>query len=107
MPDICIAYKLHLEWGKMINLYDWLMGFLYIVDPKEEDDLSDKSKKVVDPHVQYPYFFCFLPLLLRWSFLNRAFRARFTQAVAELEYLGFIKSSKRKTDHVIRLTWEG
>ncbi|ERL84124.1 hypothetical protein D910_01470 [Dendroctonus ponderosae] len=85
MPDICIAYKLHLEWGKMINLYDWLMGFLCIVDPQEEDDLSDKSKKVVDPHVQ----------------------ARFTQAVAELEYLGFIKSSKRKTDHVIRLTWEG
>ena len=23
-PDICIAYKLHLECGRLINLYDWL-----------------------------------------------------------------------------------
>ncbi|XP_066152225.1 origin recognition complex subunit 3 isoform X2 [Euwallacea fornicatus] len=85
MPDICIAYKLHLEWGKMINLYDWLLAFLCVVDPREDDDLDDKSKKVVNPELQ----------------------ARFTQAVAELEYLGFIKSSKRKMDHVMRLTWEG
>ena len=24
LPDICIAYKLHLECGRLINLYDWL-----------------------------------------------------------------------------------
>ena len=24
MPDICIVYKLHLECGQLINLYDWL-----------------------------------------------------------------------------------
>ena len=24
MPDICIIYQLHLECGKMINLYDWM-----------------------------------------------------------------------------------
>lgn len=24
MPDICILYQLHLECGKLINLYDWL-----------------------------------------------------------------------------------
>ncbi|XP_050314452.1 origin recognition complex subunit 3 [Anthonomus grandis grandis] len=85
MPDICIAYKLHLECGKMINLYDWLQAFLCIVDPKDDDDFDDKSKKIVEPQLQ----------------------ARFTQAVAELEYLGFIKSSKRKADHVTRLTWGG
>lgn len=26
MPDICIAYKLHLECGRLINLYDWLQA---------------------------------------------------------------------------------
>ncbi|KAJ8918404.1 hypothetical protein NQ315_008100 [Exocentrus adspersus] len=82
MPDICIAYKLHLECGKMINLYDWLQAFLSIVDPS---DTADDGKIRVDPKLQ----------------------ARFTQAVAELEYLGFIKSSKRKADHVARLTWGG
>lgn len=24
MPDLCIMYQLHLECGKLINLYDWL-----------------------------------------------------------------------------------
>ena len=31
--------------------------------------------------------------------------ARFSQAVSELQFLGFIKPSKRKTDHVERLTF--
>lgn len=83
MPDICIAYKLHLECGKMINLYDWLQAFLSILDPTDEDD--DDCKRSVNPELQ----------------------ARFTQAIAELEYLGFIKTSKRKADHVQRLTWGG
>ncbi|CAH1117907.1 unnamed protein product [Phaedon cochleariae] len=82
MPDICIAYKLHLECGKIINLYDWLQAFLSIVDPIEIDD---ETKRIVSPELQ----------------------ARFTQCVAELEYLGFIKSTKRKADHVARLTWGG
>ncbi|XP_017783134.1 PREDICTED: origin recognition complex subunit 3 [Nicrophorus vespilloides] len=83
MPDICIAYKLHLEYGKMINLYDWLQAFLSILDPVHADD--DNEKREVDPQLQ----------------------ARFTQSVAEMEFLGFVKSSKRKTDHVSRLTWGG
>ncbi|XP_056635382.1 origin recognition complex subunit 3 [Diorhabda sublineata] len=83
MPDICIAYKLHLEYGKMINLYDWLQSFLSIVDP--DVDTQQTAKIFIKPELQ----------------------ARFTQAVAELEHLGFIKSSKRKTDHVQRLTWGG
>ena len=24
MPDTCVAYKLHLECGQLINLYDWM-----------------------------------------------------------------------------------
>lgn len=24
MPDVCIIYQLHLECGRLINLYDWL-----------------------------------------------------------------------------------
>ncbi|KAF7287625.1 hypothetical protein GWI33_005977 [Rhynchophorus ferrugineus] len=84
MPDVCIAYKLHLECGKMINMYDWLQAFICIIDVDGSKENENQSKKV-DPQIQ----------------------ARFTRAVAELEYLGFIKSSKRKADHVTRLTWGG
>ncbi|XP_055854624.1 origin recognition complex subunit 3 [Episyrphus balteatus] len=77
LPDLSVAYKLHLECGKMINLFDWLQSFRSVLDYSEED------QEQVDPEIQ----------------------ARFTRAVAELQFLGYIKTSKRKTDHVTRLTW--
>lgn len=39
--------------------------------------------------------------------LSFCISARFIRAVSELEFLGFIKSTKQKTDHVARLTWGG
>ncbi|CAB3243566.1 unnamed protein product [Arctia plantaginis] len=78
LPDVCLAYKLHRECGKHINLYDWLQAFAAVICPDEDDEHRHQ-----DPNIQL----------------------RFTRAVAELQFLGFIKSSKRKTDHVMRLTW--
>ncbi|KAL9913014.1 origin recognition complex subunit 3 isoform 1-T1 [Glossina fuscipes fuscipes] len=77
LPDISIAYKLHLECGHLINLYDWLQAFRSVVDFNEDD------QEEIDTQIQ----------------------ARFTRSVAELQYLGYIKMSKRKTDHATRLTW--
>jgi origin recognition complex subunit 3 len=79
LPDICIVYKLHLECGRLINMFDWLQAFLAIVNPNE----SGEEQREVAPEIQ----------------------ARFTCSVAELQFLGFIKPSKKKTDHVTRLTW--
>uniref|UniRef100_A0A667WWE4 Origin recognition complex subunit 3 n=1 Tax=Myripristis murdjan TaxID=586833 RepID=A0A667WWE4_9TELE len=74
-PDICIVHKLHLECGRLINLYDWLEG----------------------GHLEIEY--------VQTTCARKI--ARFIQAVSELEFLGFIKSTKQKTDHVARLTWGG
>ncbi|XP_045765033.1 origin recognition complex subunit 3 isoform X2 [Maniola jurtina] len=78
LPDVSIAYKLHRECGKHINLYDWLQAFAAILCPADQDDDRDQDATI---------------------------QVRFTRAVAELQFLGFIKSSRRKTDHVLRLTW--
>lgn len=37
LPDISIVYKLHLECGSLINLFDWLQAFRSIVDYSEEE----------------------------------------------------------------------
>uniref|UniRef100_A0A182PUJ0 Origin recognition complex subunit 3 n=1 Tax=Anopheles epiroticus TaxID=199890 RepID=A0A182PUJ0_9DIPT len=79
LPDLSIAYKLHLECGRLINLFDWLQAFRTVID----DSNVDSAEHQVDPIIQ----------------------ARFTRAVAELQFLGYIKTSKTKTDHVMRLTW--
>lgn len=84
-PDICISYKLHLECGRLINLFDWLEAYCTVVSAAEGTDQDSEDFGKVD-EVKH---------------------ARFIQAVSELEFLGFIKSTKMKTDHVARLTWGG
>ncbi|XP_076304798.1 origin recognition complex subunit 3 [Tachypleus tridentatus] len=91
MVDTCVAYKLHLEYGRLINLYDWLQSFKMVKmandSKKMTQVLKEKRKnKKQDGH-------------------DLTLQAQFVQAVSELQFLGFIKPTKRKTDHVARLTW--
>ncbi|XP_060081142.1 origin recognition complex subunit 3-like [Ylistrum balloti] len=83
IPDVCIAYKLHLECSQLINLYDWLQAFITVKTSNDEE--NEDEIKNPDPVLQ----------------------ARFIRAVSELQFLGFVKPTKRKTDHVARLTWGG
>ena len=34
-------------------------------------------------------------------------RALFYRALAELKYLGMIKNSRKRTDHLVKLSWKG
>ncbi|KAM6186655.1 origin recognition complex subunit 3 [Rhynchocyon petersi] len=83
-PDICIAYKLHLECSRLINLVDWSEAFATVVTAAEMNADSTVSEE-----------------------MSEIIHARFIRAVSELELLGFIKPTKQKTDHVARLTWGG
>lgn len=78
-PDLAIGYKLHLECPRLINVYDWLTCWNSIVTESDDDQAA------VPP--------------------NR--EARFAQVVSELQMLGFIRTSSKKTDHVARLTFGG
>ncbi|KAM4866125.1 origin recognition complex subunit 3 isoform 2-T2 [Thomomys bottae] len=84
-PDICIAYKLHLECSRLINLVDWSEAFATVVTAAEQMDGNASTSEE----------------------RNEIIHARFVRAVSELELLGFIKPTKQKTDHVARLTWGG
>ncbi|KPP78334.1 hypothetical protein Z043_102166 [Scleropages formosus] len=97
-PDICIIYKLHLECGRLINLYDWLEAYATVATAAEGKDPSAiEGGKVDELKHNQPGRSVFL------TFGS----ARFIRAVSELEFLGFVKSTKQKTDHVARLTWGG
>ncbi|KAI8093724.1 origin recognition complex subunit 3 N-terminus-domain-containing protein [Halteromyces radiatus] len=77
--DTSLLYKLYLECGRMINLYDWFVAFGCLIEREHRPDGHPLDENEV--------------------------QARFIRSVAELQFLGFIKSTQRKTDHVIRLTW--
>lgn len=64
----------------MINLYDWFDAFsstLHVPSPsaKDSDDEVEKRKEV---------------------------QARFMRGFHELDFLGFLKGTKRKQDHVLK-----
>ncbi|KAF6022746.1 ORC3 [Bugula neritina] len=77
LPDTSVAFKLHMECSTMINIYDWMQAFLSV---HEGDDSKGEQ------HLKQ---LC----------------SRFSHSAAEMQLLGLIKSTKRKTDHVTRLTW--
>uniref|UniRef100_A0A8C7DEZ3 Origin recognition complex subunit 3 n=1 Tax=Oncorhynchus kisutch TaxID=8019 RepID=A0A8C7DEZ3_ONCKI len=66
-PDICIVYKLHMECGRLINLYHWQEAYATVVSAAEVDELK-----------RYPL----------------------TVGSFKMLFLGFVKSTKQKSDHV-------
>ncbi|KAJ2855482.1 Origin recognition complex subunit 3 [Coemansia erecta] len=80
MHDTSVAYRLHQECGRLINLYDWFSAFSSVV---EKDTKRPRSTTPSQSEMQ----------------------ARFMRTVEEMRFLGFIKPTQRKTDHVVRLTW--
>ncbi|KAI8054031.1 origin recognition complex subunit 3 N-terminus-domain-containing protein [Syncephalis plumigaleata] len=86
-PDTSILYQLYLECGRWINLHDWFVAYRSIVNGdanNDEDDDEDNDEQDEE---------------------SMTLRARFVQSVAELQFLGMIKPTQRKTDHVERLNW--
>lgn len=53
-PDICIVYKLHLECGRLINLYDWLEAYATVVSAAEGNDPESDTFGKVEEDKQYP-----------------------------------------------------
>ncbi|KAI9105418.1 origin recognition complex subunit 3 N-terminus-domain-containing protein [Phlyctochytrium arcticum] len=91
LQDASIAYRLYLECGRMINLYDWFVAFGAVVEKEEvvardAPSLDEEQMRVTRA---------------------QEIQARFVRAMGELQFLGFIKPTTRKTDHVMRLTWGG
>lgn len=84
----------------MINMYDWFSAFGMILERGLESatpNVKKPSKK--KGRQQEPDF------ERQGGLDQKEVQARFISGVAELQFMGFIKPTNRKTDHVQRLTW--
>uniref|UniRef100_A0A8C2HR76 Origin recognition complex subunit 3 n=1 Tax=Cyprinus carpio TaxID=7962 RepID=A0A8C2HR76_CYPCA len=54
-PDLCIVYKLHLECGRLINLYDWLEAYVTVMSAAEDQDTNSEECGKFDSLKQYPF----------------------------------------------------
>ncbi|KAG4306028.1 hypothetical protein PORY_000016 [Pneumocystis oryctolagi] len=79
-PKICISYKLFLESGPLINISDWLSAFIQSASSENENDNNRQE-------------------------LEKYLETVFIQSIEELRYLGFIKPTKKRVDHVAKIMW--
>ena len=81
-----VLYKLYLEAGALINVADLWSAFLARVGQNGEDD---------DGHDGHDGPGCD----------ERTALVLFYRALAELHAMGFVKASRKKTDHIAKLKW--
>ena len=79
-PATAILYQLYLESGSTINIADLWSAFRTIVEPEESEDIEEERERAL---------------------------ALFSRALAELKYLGMIKNSGKRADHLVKLLWNG
>ncbi|KAL8699426.1 MAG: hypothetical protein Q9224_001418 [Gallowayella concinna] len=79
-PATSLLYQLYLESGTIINISDLWSAFYTIIGTENMNDEIDEQEKAL---------------------------AVFSRALAELKYLGMIKNSRKKPDHLAKILWNG
>jgi len=125
LPDTSILFRRYMDSGKMINVYDWFESFAVVLESQkrqakksnsngsgpgskattprkgkgkgkqkqvDEDMEVDEDEDGEDEEDDE-----------KWKM---EVQARFMSALHELDYLGFIKHTRRKADHVIRTVFD-
>ncbi|KAK0451861.1 origin recognition complex subunit 3 N-terminus-domain-containing protein [Armillaria borealis] len=99
LPDTSILFQRYLDSGKMINVYDWFESFQLVLETQRRETSSPRKgsprkrgKKAVGGGNEE-----------KWKL---QVQARFIRALHELDYLGFVKHTGRKADHVIRTVFD-
>lgn len=99
-PATAILYQLYLETGSQINVSDLWSAFNTIVGTEDGEDEEADQQKTLSVSL-------FLMLRDHMVAANVFARALFSRALAELKYFGMIKNSKKKADHIAKLSWKG
>lgn len=106
LPDSSILFKRYLDSGKMINVYDWFESFKTVLDTQHEklhESVMPKKRKgpkaKKQPAAKAKSEAMTEEEQEKW---HLEVQARFVRAMHELDYLGFIKHTGRKADHVLR-----
>ncbi|KAJ3538531.1 hypothetical protein NM688_g6505 [Phlebia brevispora] len=114
LPDTSILFRRYMDAGKMVNVYDWYESFALELDRQRQEDAHNastsgsgakgkqkkqkqKQKRKADPEKLSE------EEQEKWEIETHA---RFIRALHELDFMGFIKHTGRKADHVIRTVYD-
>lgn len=110
LPDSSILFHRYLDSGKMINVYDWFESFKVVLEeqrkqlkqksrgsPRKSSPRKGKGKEKKEANGYTPMS------AEKW---RMQVQARFMRAMQELDYIGLIKHTGRKPDHVLRTIFD-
>ena len=123
LPDTSILFRGYVEAGKMVNVYDWFQSFASVLDAQRYQQRMQSSSmphspsknginggragrglEDADADAEVEGEDC------DEDEEDEAWRAevqaRFMRALHELDYMGFIKHTGRKADHIIRTIYD-
>jgi len=113
LPDTSILFRRYLEAGRMINVYDWFESFAVVLenqrrkltdqeDTDDNEDITETSKKrkgkKPQSHISEE--------MEDEEIWRMEVQARFIRAVHELDFIGLIKPTGRKADHIIKTVFD-
>ncbi|KAH8129533.1 hypothetical protein ACSS6W_006597 [Trichoderma asperelloides] len=90
LPATSILYHLYLEAGSLINVADLWSAFYALVSGHKEE--AEESEEHDEQQQQQQHD-------------ERKALVMFYRGLAELRAMGFVKSSKKKTDHIAKVRW--
>lgn len=115
LPDTSILFRGYLEAGKMINVFDWYQSFASVLETRRQMGLGTDQKQPSDPpsdaaHGRPPSDHDEVMLGDGEEDEDGEFgmevQARFIRGVHELDFMGFLKHTGRKPDHVARTVFD-
>lgn len=112
LPDTSILFQRYLESGKMINVFDWFETFTVVVEAQQHRVRDESAREARTPTRRkgkqaHPEEDESHPeseeQLGKWRL---EVQARFMRSLHELDYIGLIKHTGRKADHVMRAVFD-
>jgi Origin recognition complex winged helix C-terminal len=107
MPDVCRAYQTYEDAGRLINLADWFNAFYSSINDSEKEEISNndaRKRKRLDDEGQNELE-SYKKDLANWE-KKDVVRLRFALAVHEMGKMGFLKRTRRKLEHVLKLVYD-
>ncbi|TBU43716.1 origin recognition complex subunit 3 N-terminus-domain-containing protein [Dichomitus squalens] len=107
LPDTSIAFRRYVEAGRMVNVFDWFESFAVVLesqykhlkrgkDMQEDENMDAGVDEDADVDMDEEEE-------EQWKV---KVQARFMRALHELDYMGFVRHTGRKPDHVIRTIYD-
>jgi len=117
LPDTSILFRGYLEAGRVINVFDWYQSFAAVLETQRQKGLGIGDQKRVGDSTSYGAVHEGRQNdggeIMRedgeevedekWGM---EVQARFIRGVHELDFMGFLKNTGRKPDHVTRTVFD-